>query len=120
MNKVSCPKSRITKLWKYAQYKREHLGSFQDLAIENCPAVNMNEMPSNGWMDGKNGACFIVICYHKGYYVIIKKDTLEKFLGKWIHLENVILNEMNGTYINYCTVPLMWETQRESKHQDGS
>lgn len=37
--------------------------------------------------------------YIKEYSAIIKDDRFEAIVGKWIHLENIILRETNQTHV---------------------
>lgn len=32
------------------------------------------------------------------YYSVIKKDRFDKFIGKWIHLETIMLSDMSQTH----------------------
>lgn len=52
------------------------------------------------------------------YNSTTKNDTLELFLGKWMHLETMLLNEISQTYMSkYQIISMMCETQRVNKDQ---
>lgn len=49
------------------------------------------------------------------YYSVINEDDLERFLGKWMHLEAMHLSETNWTHIyKYLISSLVWETESEN------
>lgn len=54
-----------------------------------------------------------------GYYSPMKKDKLESSIGKWMHLQTTMLNEMNQAHtFKYHMVPCTWETQDTNKEQN--
>ena len=64
--------------------------------IYNSQELERTQMSLNKRMDTKN-----VVHLHNGvYYVAIKNNEFMKFVGKWMNLEDIILNEVTQSQKN--------------------
>ena len=63
--------------------------------IYNSQKLERTQMTLNRGMDTKN-----VVIYTMDYYSAIKKNEFMKFLGKWLDLEGIILNEVTQSQKN--------------------
>jgi hypothetical protein len=63
--------------------------------IYNSQKLERTQMPLNRGMDKKMG-----YIYTMEYYSAIKKNEFMKFLGKWIDMEGITLNEVTKSQKN--------------------
>jgi hypothetical protein len=64
--------------------------------IYNSQKLERTQMPLNRGMDTEK----MWYIYIKEYYSAIKKNEFMKFLGKWMHLEGIILSEVTQSQKN--------------------
>jgi hypothetical protein len=63
--------------------------------IYNSQKLERTQMSFNRGMDTEN-----VVLYTIEYYSTIKNNEFMKFLGKWMHLEDIILSEVTQSQKN--------------------
>ena len=63
--------------------------------IYNSQKLERTQMPFNRGMDTEN-----VVHLHNGVLPAIKNNEFMKFLGKWMHLDDIILSEVTQSQKN--------------------
>jgi hypothetical protein len=63
--------------------------------IYNSQKLERTQMPLNRGMDTEN-----VVHLHIEYYTAIKNNEFMKLFGKWMNLEDIILNEVTQSQKN--------------------